>query len=152
MQPYVCNLTYRVDMISKWGYTAVDLTSPWLSTLNQSFMVWCIPGAMYRVCACREACWFVRITCHIEWGPERHLKGSSRQVVSADTACTVCLDNFNCVILQHNEGIWRNTYHCLLDAILKLTRCDSWFWWMYKPPCMCIPLYIAPSVHHTMKL
>lgn len=34
------------------------------------------------------------------------------------------IDSLNCMILQHNEGIWRNTNHCHLNAILKLAGCD----------------------------
>ena len=34
---------------------------------------------------------------------------------------------------------------------LDFTRRDSWFWWAYRPPCMCV-LPTAPRMHHTVKL
>ena len=39
--------------------------------------------------------------------------------------CTAHLDGLNRDILRHNEGIWRNTYHCFIDAILDLAQRDN---------------------------
>ena len=55
-------------------------------------------------------------------------------------------------ILWHNEGIWRNIYHCFIDTILDLARCDSWVWHAYRPPCTRISPYTAPGMHHIVKL
>ena len=66
--------------------------------------------------------------------------------------CTACLDGLNRDILQHNEGIWWNTYHCFIDVILDLTWRDSWFWQAYRPLACAYPLCTAPGMHHAMKL
>ena len=59
--------------------------------------------------------------------------------------CTACIACLNHDIFRHNKRIRENTYHCpYIDAILNLAQHDSWFWWAYRPPCMCIP-----SVHST---
>ena len=39
--------------------------------------------------------------------------------------CIARLDGLNRVILQHSEGIWYTSYHCLGDTILKLDWFDS---------------------------
>ena len=49
------------------------------------------------------------------------------------------IDSLNCMILQHNEGIWRNTNHCHLNAILKLA--GLWLLQTYRPPCTCIHIH-----------
>ena len=55
--------------------------------------------------------------------------------------CTARLDSIYRVILQHNKGIQWTTCQFLVDTILELARCDSYFWRVYRPPCLHIPLH-----------
>ena len=66
--------------------------------------------------------------------------------------CTACTNGLNCVTLQHNEEIHWTTYQCLLDAILESPDGTADSGEPTGLPTCAYPSYIAPGMHHTVKL
>ena len=129
--------TLRTEMtwIQDGGYTAVDPTSPGLSTPYRSFTAWCIPGAVYRGYA--RAGRLVGL-------PESAVTSSEVQN-SVYKGSGGCFARFLCCVrvyynLGHLDVLYRGIHaYCKLQLNLNhvVSRCSE-----YHHPCISFIFFL----------